>query len=153
MKGTWIVIANSSVARCYSREDEHAPWSVVAELDDAMGRAKGIDMVSDRSGYEGVGRGVGRGHAGTSFEPRLDPRRKEHEAFAHRVAVALGEAVAAGRCSALVLFASSPFLGEVKSMLGAHATKVLQQSHAVDLTSYTGAELAQRIEQHLAKPA
>jgi len=148
MKTTWVLIANASQARCYTRENATSPWTSVAELEDSWGRAKGSDLAEDRSGYEGVGHNRG----GTSYGPRLDPKKKEHESFARQVAQFVNNAVAARRCDEVVLFASNPFLGEVKVLLDEHALRALRRSLALDLTSFSGAELGRRIDEHLLPP-
>jgi len=148
MKSTWILVANASVARCYTREHANSPFKVVAEFEDALGRAKGSDLVGDRAGYEAVG----RDRAGTAFSPHMDPRKKEHETFARQLAQFLNGAIAARRCEQIAIFASNPFLGEIKALLDEHAARALVRSLALDLTSFTGAELSRRIEEHLLAP-
>jgi len=148
MKSTWVLIANASQARCYTREHANSPWTVVAEFEDAWGRAKGSDLAEDRAGYEGEG----RNRVGASFSPRIDPKTKEHESFARKLAQFLNKAVGARRCEEIVIFASNPFLGEVKGLLDERAARALGRSLALDLTSFSGPELARRIEQHLLPP-
>lgn len=145
MKSTWVLIANASQARCYAREHANAPWTEVAKFEDIWGRAKGSDLAEDRSGYEGTS----LSRAGTAYTPRIDAKKKEHESFARQLANYLNEAVEAQRCEEIVLFASNPFLGEVKAFLNEHASKALGRSLAIDLTSFTGPELAHRIDEHL----
>ena len=148
MKSTWVLIANATQARCYTREHANSPWTEVAKFEDAWGRAKGSDLAEDRSGYEGTS----LSRAGTTYTPRVDAKKKEHESFARQLANYLNEAIGAHRCEEIVIFASNPFLGEVKSFLNEHASRALGRSLAVDLTSFTGPELARRIEQHLLPP-
>ena len=148
MKSTWVLLANASQARCYTRENVNSPWTEVAGFADAWGRAKGSDLSEDRSGYEGTS----LSRAGTSYSPRLSAKKKEHESFARQLAEFLNQAVVDRRCQELVIFASNPFLGELKSFLGEHAKQALGRTLAIDLTSFTGPELARRIEQHLLPP-
>lgn len=148
MKSTWVLIANASKAHCFTREHANSPWTEVAEFDDAWGRAKGLDLSEDRAGYEAGG----RVRAGAAFSPHVNPKTKEHESFARQLARFLNEAIAARRCESLVIFASNPFLGEIKSDLDEHARGALVRSLALDLTSFSGAELARRIEEHLLAP-
>lgn len=145
MKSTWVLIANASQARCCARENANSPWTEVAKFEDVWGRAKGSDLSEDRSGYEGTS--LSRG--GTSYTPRVDAKKKEHESFARQLANYLNEAVGARRCEEIVIFASNPFLGEVKAFLNEHASRALGRTLAIDLTSFTGPELARRIDEHL----
>jgi protein required for attachment to host cells len=87
--------------------------------------------------------------ASTQFQPHTDVHEKEHEAFARELAHHLDDAVLAHRCSGLVLFASSSFLGELRSHLGPSTVPRVKAGIALDLTSYNGAELEQRVTQAL----
>jgi protein required for attachment to host cells len=148
MKKTWVLVANASQARCYSREKANAAWMPLAEFEDPLGRAKAAALEGDRAGHETTA----RSRQGTAYEPRVDARTKEHELFARRVAQFLNESVASRRCESLVIFASNPFLGKVKNFLDEHSSKALGRSVAMDLTSFTGPELSKRIDRHLLAP-
>ncbi|HAL37980.1 MAG TPA: hypothetical protein DCP03_07625 [Polaromonas sp.] len=53
----------------------------------------------------------------------------------------------------MAIFASSPFLGELKAELGAATVCLLSTTHDLDLTSFGLTELEQRVERALAPPA
>ncbi len=56
-----------------------------------------------------AGKGHGRtAHAGTQFEPHTEPHAKERAVFSREIADYINDAVAARRCTALVLIATSP---------------------------------------------
>jgi protein required for attachment to host cells len=145
MKTTWILIANSAHARCFLRESGTRHWSMLTEFDDPLGRAKGQDLTSDRSGHETTR----QGGSGTAYAPHMDPRTKEHEKFAAQLARFCNEGVAAHRCDALAIFAAAPFLGEIKEHLDEQARKVLRVAAAHDFTSLSGSELLRRVDQEL----
>jgi len=145
MSTMWVLIADSTRARYFSREDGKRELSLLAELDDPWGRAKGVDLAEDRAGYESVGAGRG----GAAFSPRLDPRTKEHEQFALRLARHCNEGVAAHSCESLAIFALSPFIGEIKQHLDAQARKALRLTAAHDFMSLSGRELEHRIDEEL----
>ena len=64
--------------------------------------------------------------------------------------VALPEdAVTQGRCPGLVLIASDPFLGVLKSHPGNAAMRVLSATIPRDLTSFGGHDLARRVTEAL----
>lgn len=148
MKRAWILIANASRASCFERNDGASELKLLAQFEDPLGRAKGIDLATDRAGYESTGRGNGS----AAFSPRTDSRTKEHDSFARQLAGYLNEGIAAHRCDSLAIVASNPFLGEVKAHLDAQSTKGLSKAVAKDLTSFVGADLMQRIEQALFAP-
>lgn len=49
------------------------------------------------------------------------------------------------------VFASSPFLGELKAELGDATRRVLAGTHDLDLTSFGLAEMEQRVQHELAR--
>jgi protein required for attachment to host cells len=146
---TWILTANASKALCFERIDDKPKLVLLTEIEDPLGRAKNSELGDDRAGYESMG--VGRGSA--SYSPRTDAKTKEHEGFARKLAQMLDEGVATHRCDALVIFASNPFLGELKSQLGEQAGKVLKTTIATDLTSFDRAEIMKRVEHALNPPS
>ncbi|HSN80642.1 MAG TPA: host attachment protein [Rhodoferax sp.] len=152
MEKTWILIANGERARCLER---HASDHSLTELRDFVhphaslaGAAGGGDLTG------AAGKGHGRtGHAGTQFEPRTEAQDKARAGFAKELADYLNNAVAAQRCSSLMLIASSPMLGEIKPLLSPAASKALTRSVASDLTHLTGLELRRSVDHALALPS
>lgn len=55
-----------------------------------------------------------------------------------------------GSLNSLVIFASSPFLGELKAELGTATARLLSSTHDLDFTSFDLGELAQRVANELA---
>ena len=143
MDKTWILIANSERARCLER---HASDHSLTEL---------TDFVFPRASLTDVtGKGHGRtGHAGTQFEPRTEAQDKARNGFARELATYLNDAVAAKRCSSLVLIANSPMLGEITPLLDINASKALTRCVASDLTHFTGLELKRSVDHALALPS
>lgn len=145
MKTTWILLANASRALCFERTEGTADLKLLAEFADPLARLKGSELASDRAGYEAVGRGEGS----AAFAPHTDVRTKEHDNFARQLAKYLNEGVATRRCDTLAILASNPFLGQLKTHLDSQSIKALAQAIPKDLTSFTGEELARRIDQAL----
>ena len=54
------------------------------------------------------------------------------------------------RCTALVLIAPAPVLGDVKPLLSHAASKIVHTTIDKDLTHYSGNELKQRVEAAMA---
>jgi protein required for attachment to host cells len=145
MKATWILIANASKAMCFERPEGATDLTLESKFEDPLGRAKGVDLAGDRAGYEATGRGL----AGAAYSPHTDVRTKEHDSFARQLAHHLNSGIASHRCDALAILASNPFLGEVKSHLDEQSGKALHKAVPVDLTSFSGKDLARRIEEAL----
>lgn len=142
MKPRLVVIANATEARLLSRASRAEPLVELAAFDDALGRRHGSELQADRPGHGSSDHRPG----GVAFEPRLDPRRKRHQQFAHRLADEIESALNAGGYAALVLVASSPFLGELRHALGASARRLPGHSFELDLTSCSLQELEQRLD-------
>jgi protein required for attachment to host cells len=138
----WFVIANAARARVLEQGNKPGRYVHVADLVHPQSRQKGIELASDRPGRTHA---EGRGQAGTSYVPHTDPREREHDRFAREVAQRLDEGVAANHCAGLVLVASSPFLGHLKSHLGKQATKAILRTIDADYTALTERELADRL--------
>lgn len=138
----WLVVANAARARVFEDAAEGTALHTVADLVHTQSRQKGTDLASDRPGHvEGQGHGLGS----TSYIPRTDPREREHDRFAREVAALLDRGIADGSCAGLVLVASNPFLGQLKSHLGAQAAKAVLRTVASDYTMLSEDEIARRV--------
>jgi protein required for attachment to host cells len=78
-------------------------------------------------------------------------QRKEHQRVAVELAEYLEQAALQNTFASLVIFSSSPFLGEVKAHLGDATQKLVSGAHDVDLTSVGVTELKRRIAHELAQ--
>jgi protein required for attachment to host cells len=142
MKPDWILIANATRARVLQRKPD-ARVVEVQSFEHPQSRSKVSDLADDRAGSERTDRSFG----GTSYPPRVDAKLKEHLRFARELADYLERQANDGRFQSLQVFASSPFLGELKSELGSATTRLLGGTHDLDLTMVGPAELGRRIAQ------
>lgn len=152
MDTTWVLVANAERARCFQRD---AASHALTELIDFVHPQAHLGGEAQAGGAltGAAGKGHGRtGHAGTQFEPQTPAQAKERDSFARQLADYLNEAVAAKRCTGLVLIASSPMLGELRPALSTAVQKVVQRSVASDLTRYQGPELKKRVDDALQLP-
>lgn len=140
MNITWILVASAAQARLFEQEPDHAPV-LLDTFHHPASRLRASDLADDRAGRELSDQGFG----GATLRPRLDPRRKEHQRFARELAQRLEQGVRQGRCDAVTVFAASPFLGELKQVLGEATLRQLTGAHAVDLSMVGTAEIARRI--------
>jgi protein required for attachment to host cells len=141
MNRTWVVVANAARARLCEFDPRDGSLTELADFTHPAGRQKGSDLATDRPGHAAKGQTGSR----TSFEPHTEVHHKERATFAHELAQHLELAVVEGRCPALALIASNPFLGELKARLGPGATRAIAATSPTDLTHCTMAELAQRV--------
>ena len=145
MKPQWILAANASLARLFSRDSPTDPLVPLAIMEHPESRLKGSELANDRPGHEATDNNSG----GNRYEPRSDVRRKEHQRFAREIARRLDAALVADEFSALWIFASSPFLGELKAQLSGAVDKRVQLALDSDLTSFGLAEIEQRLRDQL----
>jgi protein required for attachment to host cells len=142
IKRNWLVVANAARARVLEETDRDGVYTHVADLVHPQSRLKGEQLGGDRPGHvEGVGHGLGS----AAYQPRTDPREREHDRFAREVAQAVNDGVAQGRCAGVSLVASDPFLGLLKSHLDTQARKALLRTVACDYTALRDDELAPRL--------
>lgn len=146
MKQDLILIANATRARLCHHEDGAAQLAVLSEAQDPEGRMKAGELAGDHLGHVAADQRPG----GTSFAPRLDPRRKQHLAFARLLAAQVEQHLQQGHYREFLLFASSPFLGEMKEQLGPRAKRALRAAVDLDLTSCPLDELEPRVDQAVA---
>ena len=141
MKDQWILVANASLARLFRRGSAAEPLTPVATMVHQQSRLKAAELTSDRPGREAVdyGRGTNR------FEPRGDARRKEHLRFAHEISERLEKGLANGEFDSLLIFASNPFLGELRALLSEAVEKRVKIALNNDLTGLGLAEIEARL--------
>jgi protein required for attachment to host cells len=141
MKDQWILVANASLARLFRRPSVAEPLTPVATMTHLKSRLKAAELATDRPGREAVdnSRGTNR------FEPRSDARRKEHLRFAREISERLNNAVAAGEFDSLLIFASNPFLGELKALLSEAVEKRVRVALNNDLTGLGVAQIEARL--------
>lgn len=140
MKPEWTLIANASRARLLERK-AGCPLTVIKGFDHLQSRSMASELGDDKAGREKADRSFG----GAAYQPRLDPKDKEHLRFARELADYLEEQSHQGRFHSLAIFASSPFLGELKAQLGTATARLVSATHDLDLTSVGLVELDQRV--------
>jgi protein required for attachment to host cells len=144
MKHHWILIANATNARLLNQQESGAPV-VLKSFTHSQGRSKISELVDDRAGHETTVRSFG----GTTYQPRTDAKQKEHQRFAKELADHLERQAHMHSFESLEVFASSPFLGELKIEFGPATQRLLSGTHDIDLTSVGPAELKRRIAHEL----
>lgn len=141
MKHQWILLANASHARLRSRNSAAEPLISFETMEHLQNRLKGSQLSDDQPGHEATNHSSG----GNRYEPRTDVPRKEHQRFAPEIAHRLDAGLADGAFSVLWLFASSPFLGELKAQLSDAVNKRVQRALDSDLTTLGFSEIEPRL--------
>ncbi|WOB10623.1 host attachment protein [Piscinibacter gummiphilus] len=141
MKAELTLVANASEAHLFARESRHDPLMPLALMKHTESRARASELEPDRAGHGSSDRHPG----GVAFAPRMSRKRKEHLQFADEVARRIDAELGSGRYGSVVLFASCPFLGELRSQLSPAAKRSLKASVDLDLTSFGVDELERRV--------
>jgi protein required for attachment to host cells len=137
----WILVADAAQARLLRRERDGDPLIAVATWPHAASHAKPSETGAARPGH-----GAADWHAGgTRFEPRVDPRRKEHARFAHELAQRLEHAAQQDEYRRVSVYAPAAFLGELRGALGRATQERLRLAVDLDLSAYGLDELERRI--------
>jgi protein required for attachment to host cells len=148
MKADWILIANAAHARLIAREPG-SPMVVLKSFEHAASRSKVGDLADDQAGREKSDSSYG----GAALPPRLDAKTKEQLHFARELADYLEPHAQQHAFHRLAVYASSPFLGELKDALRDGTRRLLDGSHDLDLTSFGLSEIERRIGQESPRAA
>ncbi|HUW27816.1 MAG TPA: host attachment protein [Sulfuriferula sp.] len=141
MTTTWIVVANSSLARLYTNNGPKQGLQLIKELSHPESREKASDLVSDRPGHNP---GSGNGHG--SFVPATDPKQHEAERFAQELSKELEHGRASNHYERLIMVASSPFIGVLNQRLSGHVRDMVSDTIEKDYTRATPRELSGHLE-------
>lgn len=147
MKKELVLVANAGIARLFNGTVQGGTLQPLATLEHLPALQPPGESGAGRAGHGSADHRSG----GVVFEPRLDLRHKRRAEFAVQLSARLEQAVVDGGHERLLLFASSPFLGELKARLGPHAVAALAMAIDIDLTAYTPDEVARRAATALAQ--
>lgn len=146
MKPQWILLANASTARIFQRTSPGEAIVPLATMKHPASRLKAGMLSDDRPGREATDHSRG----GNRYEPRSDAHRKEHRRFANEVSGRLDAGLMAGAFDTLWLFASNPFLGELKAELSEAVARRLELLVDSDLCALDVADIEERLRHHRA---
>ena len=134
-----VLVANAGRARLFERDPENKAMRELASFVHPETRLKGVALGHDRPGK------ANKGMASTAFPPHNDLHQKEHAEFARELGQRLEEVALKRHFPRVAVFASNPFLGELKAHLGAATQRLLQSAVPLDLTAYDDSELEHRV--------
>lgn len=119
MTTTWILVANASQAKLYSRPNIKNGLSLVKTLTHPASRMKNAELVTDRSGSLQSGGGHG------ARQPQTEPKQNEAIHFAQTLAQELNQGRNEQQFGQIVLMAPPAFLGLLNDKLDAHTAKLI----------------------------
>ncbi len=139
---TWILIADSAMARVVSDGGEGRTLASVDDIRLEGNNQPDRDLAADRPGRTFDRAGTGR----HGMEPRTGPRRVEHERFAREIAEALELAGQQDRYDRLVLVAPPKMMGDLRGLLPPAVAKTVSAELTKDLTKISIHDLPAHLE-------
>jgi protein required for attachment to host cells len=138
---TWILVADSSVARIYSRTSRLEPLEEVAVFSHPESRAQPADMYVDAPGRVIDRLGTGR-HA---VSPRTELHTLEAQRFAKEIAGHLEKSLQQKAYGSLILMAPPAFLGALRNELHQTVSAAVVGEVPKNLVAQTPADVAEHI--------
>lgn len=155
MNATWIVSANASRARFFSRLHSSDPLEEVNDMVNEAARLRVSESTeSDRLGPTA---GTSSVHAtggqvpNKTYEARQTPEEHQAELFARDIADYLLDAYRQGRFQRLCLVVSPQFLGLLRKLLHQELESAVTLEIDKDYTSFNGAELLDHVQAQMTK--
>lgn len=128
-KNSWLLIANSSLARVFKIEKKRE-LKEIKVLDHPESRLHNLDIVSDKPGRDFESLGAGR----HSFEAKTLPKRQEWLTFAKLIADYLEDAHNRGEFEELYVAAAPSLLGLLRQSLHPNTAKLIKEEIDKDIT-------------------
>ncbi len=142
-KYDWIVVANGSQAKILEKPHaEASDWKEVERLIYPDIRIHGNKLDGDARGHSISGR---RGLA-----PRQDLKEYHHHKFCSLISEKLKEGALSNRINKITIYASAQVLGELLKQAEDAVKKLINQTHAIDLTALPLRDLNKRLREEFA---
>jgi protein required for attachment to host cells len=126
---TWIVVADSAVARIFAAEARNQPWQLVEEISHPESRSKGTELMTDMPAME-------RGEL---------PKEGEARVFARQLGDRINLAQHQRAFDALVLVAPPEFMGLLRKVLSVAASRCVEETITKDLAQLKQQDLQDRL--------
>lgn len=135
-KETWLLVANSSIARIFKIE-KIQELTEIRTMEHPESRLHNIDLVSDKPGRDFESGGTRR-HA---LEPKTMPKKLEFAIFAKDLADYLEESRNKGQFDALYIAAGPALLGLLRQSLHPNTAKIIKGEINKDMTQMKATEI------------
>ena len=138
----WFLIAHRAGARIFAQQGIKPELQLVRRFENAEGKLKTSELVSDRQGRSYSGNMAGHNAVGGTDAPR------QHvlENFARELGDFLEQEAAKNAFTSLVLIAEPHVLGDLKKTLGKGAAGRLRETLAKDFVNVSDHEMASHLE-------
>jgi protein required for attachment to host cells len=142
MSKYWVVAADSSEARLFTRDKKYGP---LVEVDDWLhpeSRLHGHELETDRPGKSFASHGQGQ----TDHDPTTEPKKQEAEAFAGEVADRLDKARGRGDFEHLQIVADPKFLGLLRERLDDNTRDLVDKEVDKNMTRHSPEQIAEALD-------
>lgn len=136
---TWILVANASQAKLYSRSSIKNGLSLVKTLTHPESRMKNAELVSDGSGAMQSAGGHG------ARQPQTEPKQNEAIHFAQQLALELNQGRNEQQFRQLVVMAPPAFLGLINDKLDDQTAKLVTSRLDKDYTHFSDKEILSQL--------
>lgn len=136
---TWILVANASQAKLYSRTNIKNGLSLVKTLTHPESRMKNTELVSDGSGAMQSAGGHG------ARQPQTEPKQNEAIHFAQQLALELNQGRNEQQFRQLVVMAPPAFLGLINDKLDDQTAKLVTSRLDKDYTHFSDKEILSQL--------
>lgn len=143
MERTWIVVCDATRCRFFMKRMGSQEWVKFEEFEHPAGRAKGLELASDRPGRSLQSQAPQKRAA---TDPRTNPHEVEVQRFARHIADTLDNARVQNAFERLVLVAPPSFLGELKTALPEQLHKLVYATLDKDYTQLDQRDIEERID-------
>lgn len=143
MTGIWVLAADSTEARLFTREKKHSPLVEQQDWLHPESRLPGRDLEQDRQGKTFASHGYGQ----SDMQKRTEPKKREAADFARDLAEFLNAARARGEFGTLQIVAEPTFLGLLRERLDDHTRETVARAVARSLTRRSPETIAEALDQ------
>lgn len=142
MANHWILAADSSQARLFTREKKFGPLTEQQDWLHPESRLHGKDLEDDRQGKTFASQGYNQ----SEKQKPTDPKKREAAEFARELATFLDTAAARGEFESLALVADPSFLGHLRDALDPETRKRVGPEVDKSLTRRSAETIAEAVD-------
>ena len=139
----WILAADSTEARLFTREKKFSPPIERQDWLHPESRLPGRDLEHDRQGKTFSSHGYGQ----SDNQKRTEPKQREAQDFARELAGHLDAARARGEFESLSIVADPAFLGLLRDQLGSDTRALIDKEVDKNLTRRSAETIAAAVDE------
>ena len=142
MSQYWVLAADSTEARVFTREKKFSPLVEQHDLLHPESRLQGKDLENDRQGRTFSSHGHGR----SDNQKPTDPKTREAQDFAREIAEELKKARVRGEFKHLQVVADPSFLGLLRDRLDGETRECVERAVDKNLTRRSPETIAEALD-------